>query len=142
MSIIWPKYAVTTINTTTDSTTDSSAGNNYTVDTGTLTVDLNNAYWTDTTGGTGNITIDYNQPTFKFPIDEEAEVYISSDVICLRCAKPLGMVCEKGHYIQSDKEEYRFVHSLKCNKKLALKFRAIRENQVNKVYHAECPEDQ
>lgn len=124
-------------------TTDTTAGSadssgNYTADVGNGTVFVpSNTTWYNTGG---NITIDYDLPSVQFPINEEAEVYILPDMVCAHCMKPLGMFCSDGHYIQSDNEEYRFVHSLKCNEKLGLKYKVAHVQGVNKAYHVKCPE--
>lgn len=100
-----------------------------------------------TTGGTGTwitwptTTWDYTPrvPTVEISKDETVEVYISPDMICIKCSQAIGMFCEKGHYIKTDSEEYRFAHSLTCNEKLGLRFRAKEAQGIKSIEHIVCP---
>ncbi len=78
-------------------------------------------------------------PSVEISKDETVEVYISPDQLCLNCSQPIGMFCEKGHYIKSDSEEYRFAHSLTCNEKLGLRFRAKEAQGIKSIEHIVCP---
>ena len=62
-------------------------------------------------------------------------VSVSPDDLCYTCDEPLGMFCEKGHYISSDNEEYRFHHSLSCNEKLGILYHI---DSMGKS-HVKCP---
>ena len=103
---------------------------------------------TDSTAGSANTWItwptttwDYTPfvPTVEISKDETVEVYIMPDQLCLKCSRPIGMFCEKGHYIKSDSEEYRFAHSLTCNEKLGLRFKAYEAKGIKGIEHIVCP---
>ena len=110
----------TNVNITTDSTTGSSANT-----------------WITWPGNTWQPVLDI--PTVEISKDETVEVYIMPDQLCLNCSQPIGMFCDAGHYIKSDSEEYRFAHSLTCNEKLGLKFRAYEAKGIKSIEHIICP---
>ncbi len=78
-------------------------------------------------------------PSVEISKDETVEVYISPDQLCLNFSQPICKFCEKGHYIKNDSEEYRFAHSLTCNEKLGLRFRAKEAQGIKSIEHIVCP---
>lgn len=155
MSIIWPKNIPDstagtsnkiTLNTNTGSTSDT----DFYVDVTQTGASTWITTWPSTTAGTntwgsGTITVApfiFDIPTVQFDdkSGEQIEIFVLPDMVCGKCYRALGMFCSKEHYIKTDNEEHRFVHSLKCNEKLGLKYRIQRLNGQNNVYHIKCPE--
>ena len=119
--------------------------NTYYVDVGTTTDNTNNINWTDTTAGAGTYWINTPTQIWGPPLDKPSVevgakpllVQVTPDDPCKVCDLPLGMFCEKGHYIKTDNEEYRFVHSIKCNEKLSVLYRIDAFGKR----HVECPKE-